>query len=131
MDFWMNMFMLIIFIITLPLHLIPILGTIAFCYINGLFLAWGNQQPYFHAFGVPWQQQWNSWVSPHKSDYFAFGFSAQLLNLIPVVNFLFIFTNFVGAAIWVLMCERERRAKYVIDVLVSITYRLQTNTKRA
>lgn len=95
-DFWMSFFKFSVFVITLPLHFVPVAGTIFFCYLNGLLLTWGLWAPYFHAFRIGWQTQWSSYVSPHKSDYYSFGFMAMLLNLIPVFNFLFIFTNHIG-----------------------------------
>lgn len=129
-DFWMGFFRFALLLITLPLHFIPILGsiaphptplvlslhilvqstvgTLAFCYLNGLLATWSLKMPYFHAFNISWQQQWNEFVSPNKSDYYSFGFSAMLLNCIPVVNFLFVFTNNIGAAIW---CANEQKAR--------------------
>jgi hypothetical protein len=34
-DFWMGFFRFSLFILLLPLHLIPCLGTVLFCYLNG------------------------------------------------------------------------------------------------
>lgn len=60
-------------------------------------------------------QQWNDYVSPQRSLYFSFGFMAMLLALIPVVNFLFIFTNAVGVGMWAAH-EHKRRAAGVVGV---------------
>ena len=39
-------------------------------------------------------------VNVHLCEFAAFGFVAQLLQMIPVLNLLAYFSNYVGAALW-------------------------------
>jgi uncharacterized protein involved in cysteine biosynthesis len=46
-------------------------------------------------------------VERNKPKYIAFGTVCQLLQLVPVVNILFMYTNTVGAALWAVELERK------------------------
>lgn len=47
-------------------------------------------------------------ASPPR-EYVAFGLVAQLLALVPVLNLITLFTNSIGAALWVADLERDGR----------------------
>jgi uncharacterized protein involved in cysteine biosynthesis len=128
-DSWRNLFLIMLFILTLPLHFIPIAGTVAACFINGALQAWFAQEPYFNAFGITWQQQWNEWVAPNKHEYLMFGFSAHLLQLIPLVNFVTMFTNYVASAIWCAN-EHKRRSKAGRELLIRQCFKMDTESDR-
>lgn len=139
-SFWMEMMRLSLFIVLLPLHLVPCLGTIAFAYINGvscvatahcprastrryfleffcfsptdlqLLAGWDYHQEFMvQRLGLNWHEQWD-YVMARKSDYTYFGFGCTLLSLVPLLNFVFCFTNNVGAAIWAANLYKEMAA---------------------
>jgi len=50
-------------------------------------------------------------VKSNSDSYFRFGIAAQLINLFPVVNLIGMFTNYVGAALWI--ADMEKGAFYL------------------
>ena len=46
-------------------------------------------------------------VKAHLSEYVLFGGMCQLLAFVPFINVLTLFTNYVGAALWVADMERR------------------------
>ncbi|KAI9322405.1 hypothetical protein BX666DRAFT_1874085 [Dichotomocladium elegans] len=92
---------ILIWIVTAPLNLIPILGTIIACYINGWVACWSQHVHYdleFRGFSVSESRQ-HAWK--HKVSYCSFGVVAVALELVPLFNILFMWTNIVAAALWV------------------------------
>lgn len=87
-------------IITIPLNLIPVVGQVLYCLVNGFVYAWGNRlmdlMPY-HGLSF-WETK--NYAFSHSFSFFSFGGAAFALELIPIANWLFIFTNVVGAALW-------------------------------
>ncbi|CAG8615366.1 1361_t:CDS:2 [Ambispora gerdemannii] len=98
-------------ILTLPLHLIPVLGTFLYCYVNGWVLAWGHQLHY-HLEIKQWTlSQSRKFAWQQRDDFLMFGTVAVALEMIPIANFLFVWTNVVGAALWtadVIIDEQKR-----------------------
>ncbi|OBZ84733.1 Sulfate transporter CysZ [Choanephora cucurbitarum] len=91
----------VILILTAPLHLIPVVGTAVACYINGWVACWGHHLHYdleFRGFSVGDSR---SYAWRHKADYCQFGAVAVALELVPFFNLIFMWTNVVGAALWV------------------------------
>jgi uncharacterized protein involved in cysteine biosynthesis len=111
-------FQAITLLITLPLHLLPFVGTILYCYINGWVASWGHQLHYhleIKGWGV---NQSRAFAWKNKGTYIRFGAMAVALELIPIANFLFFWTNVVGAALWtadVIIIEERAAASEVID----------------
>jgi len=91
---------IIALIITMPLHAIPLFGTLIYCYINGWVMAWGHQIHY-HVEIKEWSvKQSLKFAWKNRGDYSMFGFVAVALELIPIANLIFLWTNVVGAALW-------------------------------
>ncbi|ORX62996.1 hypothetical protein DM01DRAFT_1314725 [Hesseltinella vesiculosa] len=91
---------IIVLVITAPLHLVPFLGTVVACFINGWPFAWGALIHYdleFRGFSIA-ESRRNAWN--RRGDYSQFGMVAVALELIPFFNLLFMWTNIVGAALW-------------------------------
>lgn len=42
---------------TLPLHLLPVIGTLAYCAVNGALVAWEYHEIYFEMLGIPPSKQ--------------------------------------------------------------------------
>lgn len=99
-SFWMGSLRLFLEIVLLPLHLIPCIGSVAYAYLNGLLAGWDYHQDFLvENLNLNWHEQYD-FVMARKSDYTYFGFGCMLLSLVPLANFVFCFTNNVGAAIW-------------------------------
>ncbi|KAI8376263.1 uncharacterized protein BYT42DRAFT_573992 [Radiomyces spectabilis] len=104
---------ILILIITAPLNLIPVVGTAISCYINGWPACWGHHIHYdleFRGFSVSDSRRW-AWKN--KAAYCEFGAVAVALELIPLFNLLFMWTNVVGAALWV--CDTYEKNEKVIS----------------
>ncbi|KAK9722199.1 hypothetical protein K7432_002831 [Basidiobolus ranarum] len=87
-------------ILTLPLNVVPGLGTGLYCYLNGLFLTWGYMLHYHvEILGLNLSQS-RELVMKNRMDYTTFGAVALALQLVPLGNFIFMFTNVVGCALW-------------------------------
>jgi uncharacterized protein involved in cysteine biosynthesis len=97
---------LAILIVTLPLHAIPIVGTIAWIYLNGTVLAWETHQHYFDLKGWAYPEQ-RMFVKKLQAEYTAFGVAAMSLESIPGLGLLFTFTNAVGSALWAADLEKS------------------------
>ncbi|ORX95618.1 hypothetical protein K493DRAFT_314890 [Basidiobolus meristosporus CBS 931.73] len=87
-------------ILTMPLNVVPGLGTAMYCYLNGLFLTWGYMLHYHvEILGLNLSQS-REHVMKNRSDYTSFGMVALALELVPLGNLVFMFTNVVGCALW-------------------------------
>ncbi|KAI7871528.1 hypothetical protein BDF14DRAFT_1697472, partial [Spinellus fusiger] len=98
----------VILIVTAPLHLIPVAGTVVACYINGWVASWGHRIHYdleFRGFGVTASRCY-AWH--HRSAYCSFGMVAVALELVPFFNLIFMWTNVCAMALWV-ADEYEKR----------------------
>ncbi|KAI9301903.1 hypothetical protein BJ944DRAFT_185999 [Cunninghamella echinulata] len=90
----------LILILTLPLNLIPIVGTVIACYINGFPATWSltlHHDIELKGMTVT-ESRKHAWHN--KFTFCNFGAVAVALELIPIVNLLFMWTNIVGAALW-------------------------------
>ncbi|KZZ93241.1 hypothetical protein AAL_05626 [Moelleriella libera RCEF 2490] len=93
---------LIRYVMYLPLNFIPVFGTAAFMYLqarNRGTNVHGRWEQYFQL--KKWTAaQKREWLENHTGAYTAFGLVATLLEMIPVANIFFTYTNTVGAALW-------------------------------
>ncbi|KAG0316755.1 hypothetical protein BG000_004750 [Podila horticola] len=92
---------IIVLILTLPLNLIPIAGQILYSVINGWILTFGLRFHYdaeIRNISVL-QSRKEAWE--RRSEFTKFGSVAVGLEMIPLANLLFLWTNIVGAALWV------------------------------
>jgi uncharacterized protein involved in cysteine biosynthesis len=87
---------LLFLLITLPLNALPLLGSALFICINGMTFGWGLHSSYFSMKGLGFSQQLQ-FVRKHWKDYMAFGASALILSMIPLLNLLTVWTNIVGS----------------------------------
>ncbi|CDH51346.1 hypothetical protein RO3G_08987 [Lichtheimia corymbifera JMRC:FSU:9682] len=88
-------------IITAPLHLIPVIGTVIACCINGWPACWGQHIHYDLEFRGLRVTESRHYAWQHRWSYCSFGAVAVALELVPFFNLLFMWTNVVGAAMWV------------------------------
>ncbi|KAI9293194.1 hypothetical protein K502DRAFT_343361 [Neoconidiobolus thromboides FSU 785] len=87
-------------LLCLPLNVIPIIGTVMYCYCTGIILAWGYRIPEMLYYRGMTFWEGKEYVMNHLNQFGSFGMVATFLELIPLFNWFFIFTNSVGAALW-------------------------------
>ncbi|KAG6000359.1 hypothetical protein E4U21_005551 [Claviceps maximensis] len=96
---------LIRYVMYLPLNFVPVVGTVAFLYLQARNRGQMVHGRYFQL------KEWSSsqqreWLSKHTGAYTAFGMVATLLEMIPIANIFFTYTNTVGAALWAADIEK-------------------------
>ncbi|WWD22116.1 hypothetical protein CI109_106605 [Kwoniella shandongensis] len=96
------------YVLTLPLNLIPVVGTVFFLGYNGLKAGPGYHARYFQLKGYDKEKR-QAVIQKRRGAYTAFGTVAMALNLIPVVSVFLTFTTSVGAALWA--AELEGKGK--------------------
>ncbi|KAI8999464.1 hypothetical protein BC832DRAFT_212253 [Gaertneriomyces semiglobifer] len=96
----------LVLIVTAPLNLLPFIGTAVFLLINGYLAAWNQHLHWFELRGFGFTAG-RRFVRRHRSAYTSFGSTAVLLEMIPGVGILFMFTNIVGAALWAVDMEKN------------------------
>ncbi|KAK6903901.1 hypothetical protein L486_03476 [Kwoniella mangroviensis CBS 10435] len=94
------------YILTLPLNLIPVVGTVFFLGFNGFKSGPGYHARYFQLKGYDKVKK-SELIKKRRGAYTAFGTMAMVLNLIPGLSILFTFTNAVGAALWASDLEKK------------------------
>lgn len=72
-------------VLLLPLHFIPVIGTVIYCAANGALYAWEFHEMYFNMCGIPYREQRHE-VFRYWRDYASFGCIAQLLLFVPFVG---------------------------------------------
>ncbi|RKP38233.1 hypothetical protein BJ085DRAFT_2439, partial [Dimargaris cristalligena] len=90
----------LILILTIPIHAIVIVGSIIVLAINGYMLSWGYMIHYLVEIRGMSFHQTRHWVYLNRSSYISFGSVAFALEMIPLFNVLFMFTNAIGAGLW-------------------------------
>ncbi|KAG0209637.1 hypothetical protein BGX28_010153 [Mortierella sp. GBA30] len=95
------LFQLISLIVLLPLHAVPIAGTIFYCYLNGWVMTFSKRIHYDVELRKMSVNQSRKYAWKHRSEFCEFGAVAVFLEMTPVLNLLFFWTNVVGAALWV------------------------------
>eukprot|EP01102_Stenamoeba_stenopodia_P012318 TRINITY_DN386_c0_g3_i1.p1 TRINITY_DN386_c0_g3~~TRINITY_DN386_c0_g3_i1.p1 ORF type:complete len:587 (-),score=146.78 TRINITY_DN386_c0_g3_i1:157-1917(-) len=100
------LFAWLVMLVTIPLNLVPIIGNIVFFFLSGTVFAWNLHAGYFGSRDLAFGQQLR-FVASHWFDYLSFGFVCLALDMVPIVNFVFIFTNMVGAALWAADLEKS------------------------
>ncbi|KAI0364346.1 hypothetical protein BV20DRAFT_956397 [Pilatotrama ljubarskyi] len=92
------------YVLTLPLNMIPAVGTVLFLLYNGYNSGPGWHARYFQLKGFSKGQR-AALVENRRAEYTAFGMATLLFNFLPLVGLLFSFTNTVGAALWAAQLE--------------------------
>ncbi|KAI0079397.1 hypothetical protein K474DRAFT_1617730 [Panus rudis PR-1116 ss-1] len=87
------------YLLTLPLNFIPLIGTVAFVFLNGHRGGPGWHTRYFQLKGWDTPQR-KKFIEQRRAEYTAFGMATLLFTFIPLVGLVFSFTNTVGAALW-------------------------------
>ncbi|KAF9424455.1 hypothetical protein BGZ76_003521 [Entomortierella beljakovae] len=98
---WILLMQILVLILTLPVNFIPILGQIIFITINGWILTFGLRFHYDVEIRNITVMQSRSEAWKRKPEFVGFGSVAFALEMIPLANILFVWTNIIGSALWV------------------------------
>ena len=114
-------FRVFLLVVTSPLNLLPLLGTLLYIYVNAFYYAWSLHCRYFDLLGLTFAQGLvvfsrrtrntclvvgRHFAEANRSAYTQFGLVAVLLELIPLVNIVSPMSNVIGSALWA--CDIER-----------------------
>ncbi|KAI9485734.1 MAG: hypothetical protein EXX96DRAFT_546277 [Benjaminiella poitrasii] len=92
---------ILLMILTAPLQLVPLVGTILACSINGWPTAWSQRLHYdIELRGFKVSESYRR-AREHAWNYIGFGSFAFALELIPIFNVFFVWSNIVSAALWI------------------------------
>lgn len=97
------------------INLIPFVGPYLVILIRAQRSGFKKHRRYFHLKGYTNAQIYFIWVHK-KSFYFYFGVTTLLLESIPLLGYLFIFTNTVGAAFWAADLERQLHKELALSL---------------
>lgn len=95
----------LLFVVSLPLNLIPVIGSLLFAWFHSTLIAWDYHIFYFELKGWRHSMQ-KAWILNHKAQYTSFGLQATLLHMIPFVGPFFVFSNAAGAALLAIKMEK-------------------------
>ncbi|KAI4278814.1 MAG: hypothetical protein LQ337_000711 [Flavoplaca oasis] len=110
------------FIVFLPLNFIPVAGTPLFLVMTGLRAGPLHHYRYLHLLGLTKKER-DIYLNRRKLRYTWFGFTALILQLVPVLSMLFLLTTATGSALWASKLEEERKsAKVLSDPAPAPTY---------
>ncbi|GMI48581.1 hypothetical protein TrCOL_g1504 [Triparma columacea] len=112
---------LVLQILTLPLNVFPVVGTVAYLLINAVSCGWDLMAMYYDASGMASSSQRAlvvgngcSKIAPQKilsNPHFEFGAMCLLLELVPVIGpSFFCLGNACGAALWAVDLEMQKRS---------------------
>ncbi|KAA8912029.1 hypothetical protein FN846DRAFT_903912 [Sphaerosporella brunnea] len=90
----------------LPLNFIPVVGTAVFLVVQGREQGPSYHNRYFQLKSYTKAQK-EAFIERNNPAYIAFGTAATLLQLVPGLSILFLYTNTVGAALWAVDLERK------------------------
>ena len=92
---------------TTPVFALAPIGPIVFAYLNGFGSTAKLLDHYLVQKDLKRPSDRESWYQLHQREFRMFGAVVFALNLIPVANWLFVFTNTVGAALYAADIERN------------------------
>ncbi|KAJ3175992.1 hypothetical protein HK101_010528 [Irineochytrium annulatum] len=85
--------------VTAPLNVVPLLGQAVYVTVNGYWHGCSYHLGYLTMKGLRFREIVDH-VRARRASYAGFGSVALALELIPVFDCLFVFTNVIGAALW-------------------------------
>ncbi|XP_006453767.1 hypothetical protein AGABI2DRAFT_189141 [Agaricus bisporus var. bisporus H97] len=99
-------------ILLLPFDFYPFIGIIVSAWLKALGTSRHLHRRYFEAKKMT-DHQVTTFIEEHKWDYRAFGFTAALLEGLPIIGLVFMISNRVGAAMWA--HDLEKHQHYVVN----------------
>ncbi|GMF34770.1 unnamed protein product [Phytophthora fragariaefolia] len=98
-------------VVSVPLNVVPVVGNAMYAWLNGQIVAWEYHFFYFELKNYSFEQQ-QALINERSLQYTLFGMQALLLEMVPGIGAVFMFTNTVGAALFASSIEREEAAKH-------------------
>ncbi|KAL3657547.1 hypothetical protein V7S43_017514 [Phytophthora oleae] len=98
-------------VVSVPLNVVPVVGNAMYAWLNGQIVAWEYHFFYFELKNLNFEQQ-QELINERSTQYTLFGMQALLLEMVPAIGAVFMFTNTVGAALFASSIEREDAAKH-------------------
>lgn len=80
-------------------NLIPLVGPVLVVLIRAPTSGFARHSRYFHLKGYTDAQTYYIWAH-RRRVYFVFGLECLLLESLPILGYMFVFTNVIGAAFW-------------------------------
>jgi len=99
-------------VLLFPLSLYPFVGTFIAAWFKALGTAQYLHKPYFEAKKMT-RNQVAVFMEERKWDYRTFGFTAALLEGLPIIGLVFTVSNRIGAAMWA--HDLEKRQHYIAE----------------
>ncbi|KDE07691.1 hypothetical protein MVLG_02150 [Microbotryum lychnidis-dioicae p1A1 Lamole] len=96
---------LVRYVLTLPLNLVPAVGTIFFLFFNGRSSGPAALNRYFQLKGFDKQEK-KAFVDQYHPGLTSLGAAQLALGLVPIVGTIFTFSNAVGAALYAVDLEK-------------------------
>ena len=93
---------------TSPFLALGPIGPLAFSYLNGFGSTATLLDHYLSQKDLKQPAEREAWYQLHKQEFRIFGAVVFAMNAVPIVNFLFRFTNTVGAALWAADIEKSK-----------------------
>ncbi|TBU37229.1 hypothetical protein BD309DRAFT_974463 [Dichomitus squalens] len=97
-------------VLPIPLNFIPFAGMFIAAAFRALGTARYLHEPYYKAKGMT-KEQIAVFIEERKWEYRVFGFTAALVERIPIIGLIFSVSNRIGAAMWA--HDLEKRQHYV------------------
>ncbi|KAK4540602.1 hypothetical protein LTR36_009032 [Oleoguttula mirabilis] len=97
---------LIRYFMYLPLNFIPVVGTVAFVFLQGRRNGPSAHSRYFQLKGMNGTQR-EKHIEERKGAYTSFGVASVLLEMVPIAGIFFAFSNTCGAALWAADIENK------------------------
>ncbi|KAL4892971.1 hypothetical protein BDV59DRAFT_208115 [Aspergillus ambiguus] len=92
-------------LLLLPLNFVPVVGTLAYVFVQGRRFGPVAHERYFQLKG--WgESRKEAWVKKFQGAYTGLGMASFLLEMVPFASLVFAFTNTVGAALWAADLEK-------------------------
>lgn len=111
---------LLALVASLPLNLVPGVGSAAWVAANGLLLGWDSHLHYLVDYRGMSLKESKDHVWRNKYAYTTFGAAAFSLSIVPLVNVVFAISNTVGAALWCVEIEKQR-GNYRVNISETTT----------
>lgn len=100
-----------LFVVTLPLSFIPIVGIIFFLIVNGFYAGSLSHHRLYKLQGLDKSQR-KQQIKKRKLKYTWFGAVHLTLQLVPGLSMLFLLTSAAGSGLWASKLEKERVMRY-------------------
>lgn len=120
-EIWILPFLVARAALVFLMSFIPIFGPLIMAYVKAPTRGLQSHQRYFALKGFN-NKQIKAFYKQRRGEYVGFGLMANLMESIPIFNLLFMFTNTLGSALWVVEIEANLKSgKIQFDKVNEVT----------